>query len=53
MDEGQKLYKCTNCDDRFMSQIDLNQHKETVHKGTTMFKCNICNARFSQKCKHI
>ena len=33
----------------FFLNVNLNKHIESVHDGKKAFKCNICDASFSQK----
>ncbi|KAJ8362697.1 hypothetical protein SKAU_G00115280, partial [Synaphobranchus kaupii] len=44
---GQKLYKCTQCENCFNSKSGLNKHLK-IHRGEKPYKCTLCGKCFSQ-----
>ena len=47
---------CNICKQKYFSEITLNLHINSVHKGVKPFPCHLCEARFSQKSnlkKHV
>ena len=45
--EGQKLFKCSICYERFSTSWNLNRHYDTVHEGKKPFKCSACDKSFT------
>ncbi|XP_030768347.1 zinc finger protein 311-like [Sitophilus oryzae] len=47
---GEKLYKCTYCDEKFKSTPMRIEHEKITHTGgITPYKCEICHKFFNKK----
>lgn len=43
-----KKYKCTNCKEKFDSELDLINHTKKIHKNRIL-KCSKCNKQFASE----
>ena len=46
---NKSLLSCDNCDRKFTTQAEVEEHKNYSHSGETNFKCNQCDKVFAKK----
>ena len=46
---GQKDYKCTECNKLFSQAGNLKSHIKSIHRDERPFKCSLCDKSFKQK----
>ena len=44
-----KKYKCSDCDESFTMNYNLNQHIRSAHNGRKEFWCSFCEEKFTMK----
>ena len=47
--QGEKPFKCNECDLCFSRKDKFKRHIISVHVGENPFKCDVCDKNFSQK----
>lgn len=44
--EGERTFKCDQCDSTFKRKDTLNVHIQVVHDGHKKYKCDLCEKAF-------
>ena len=44
-----KTFSCDSCDLEFANEIDMNNHKDSIHEASTKFKCDLCEYESASK----